>query len=156
MAFPCVFKMEKLILSNLQEGALPSASSMAPSPPSTGVSTSLGIPANEELPAPSGGLGSLFLPLAIMFGFVWLFILRPERKRQKTRAAMLSAIGKGDKVVTVGGMHGEVVRLEEKTVTVKVSDNLRLKFDRSAIARPASSEAGDPASAEITEASAGG
>jgi preprotein translocase subunit YajC len=97
----------------------------------------------------------MLLPLAILFGFMWLFVIRPERKRQKKRTEMLSAISKGDKVVTVGGMHGEVVRLEEKTVTVKVADNLRLKFDRSAIARPSSAEEGDPVSAEISTAPGG-
>jgi preprotein translocase subunit YajC len=46
---------------------------------------------------------------------------------------MLSNVQKGDKVVTSGGMHGTVVGLEEKTVLIQVSDNMKIKFERSAI-----------------------
>lgn len=72
---------------------------------------------------------------------MWLFVLRPEKKRQKKRQSMLDAIQKGDRVVTLGGMHGEVARMDENGVTLKVADGVRLRFDRNAIARPASSPA---------------
>ena len=84
----------------------------------------------------------MLLPFAILILFMWFFVMRPERKRQKQRAAMLAAVGKGDHVVTAGGIHGVVTRLEEATVTVKVDEGLRLKFDRSAIARITSSKSG--------------
>jgi len=93
------------------------------------------------------GWGGMLLPIALVFGFMWLFVLRPERKRQKQRAEMIGAISKGDRVVTLGGMHGEVVRLEETTITLKVDDGVRLKFDRTAVSRVPSAETSAPAAA---------
>ncbi|MBL7008360.1 MAG: preprotein translocase subunit YajC [Planctomycetes bacterium] len=112
--------------------------------------------AETAVPAQGGSPGGakqeanwtgMLLPIALVFGFMWLFVLRPERKRQKERAAMISAIGKGDRVVTLGGMHGEVVRLDEKTITLKVDEGVRLKFDRSAVSRIPSAETGAAAPA---------
>jgi preprotein translocase subunit YajC len=90
-------------------------------------------------PQQTGWTGML-LPIALVFGFMWLFVLRPERKRQKERAEMIGSIQKGDKVVTLGGMHGEVVRMDEQTITLKVDEGVRLKFDRNAVSRVPSSD----------------
>jgi preprotein translocase subunit YajC len=73
----------------------------------------------------------------IMFSLIilifYFLILRPQQKRQKDRQKLLESVQKGDKVVTVGGMHGTVVGLEEKTLLVQVAENVKLKFERSAI-----------------------
>jgi len=61
-------------------------------------------------------------------------ILRPQQKRQKERQSMMDGIGKGDKVTTIGGMHGTVVGIEDTTVLVQIADNVKVKFDKSAIA----------------------
>ncbi|MGE5437745.1 MAG: preprotein translocase subunit YajC [Syntrophothermus sp.] len=89
--------------------------------------------------APSNGQGGGFgFSTIIMFGAMFLIfyfmIIRPQQKRAKEREAMLSNLSKGDKVVTSGGLHGTVVGIEDKTVLIQVSDNVKLKFDRSAIA----------------------
>jgi preprotein translocase subunit YajC len=84
-----------------------------------------------------GGEGSLIstlLMFALIIGIFYFMILRPQQKRQKEREKLLSAVKKGDKVITAGGMHGSVAGLDEKTVLVQVADNVKLKFDRSAIA----------------------
>ncbi len=60
-------------------------------------------------------------------------ILRPQQKRQKEGQKMLDAVKKGDKVVTIGGLHGTVIGLEDKIVLVQIADNVKVKFDRSAI-----------------------
>jgi preprotein translocase subunit YajC len=73
------------------------------------------------------------LPLVILFASFYFFLIRPQNKQRKERMAMLSALKKGDKVVTIGGLHGTIVDLNEEKVTLKVSDNVRLVFDRSAI-----------------------
>jgi preprotein translocase subunit YajC len=83
-----------------------------------------------------GGEGSLIstlLMFALIIGIFYFMILRPQQKRQKDREKMLNAVKKGDKVVTAGGMHGTVVGIDEKTILVQVADNVKLKFDRSAI-----------------------
>jgi len=76
----------------------------------------------------------------VLFLFMWFFVLRPERKRQKERTNLLSALKKGDRVVTSGGLHGTIVSLDETLLTLKVDDSVRLKFDRSAVGRVASSK----------------
>jgi preprotein translocase subunit YajC len=73
----------------------------------------------------------------IMFSLIilifYFLILRPQQKRQKERQKLLESVQKGDKIVTVGGMHGTVVGLEEKTVLVQVAENVKLKFERTAV-----------------------
>nr|HPO56867.1 preprotein translocase subunit YajC [Ignavibacteriaceae bacterium] len=64
----------------------------------------------------------------------------PQQKRTKEREKLLSSIQKGDKVITNGGIHGVVSSVEEKTVILQVSDNTKLKFERSAITSVTSSK----------------
>lgn len=89
--------------------------------------------------APQGGEGGgSMMSTLIMFGAIFLIfyfmIIRPQQKRQKEREKLLSAVQKGDKVVTSGGMYGEVTGVEDKTVWIKVGENTKIKFDRNAIA----------------------
>jgi len=71
-----------------------------------------------------------FGPIIVIFYFL---IIRPQKKRDKDTKEMLASIKKGDKVVSIGGIHGTVVVVKETTVVVKVDDNTRLEFSRSAI-----------------------
>ena len=75
-----------------------------------------------------------FLPLVLIFGIFYFLLIAPMRKRQKALSAMIDALQKGDKVITNGGLYGEVYALEDETVILKVADNVRLKLARSAIA----------------------
>jgi preprotein translocase subunit YajC len=82
-----------------------------------------------------GGMGMLgsFLPFVLIIGIFYFLIIRPQRKKQTDTQKMLSALRKGDKVVTIGGMHGTIQKVKETTVIVKVDDNVKLEFSRSAI-----------------------
>jgi preprotein translocase subunit YajC len=84
-----------------------------------------------------GGGGSPYGTL-IMFGAIFLIfyfmIIRPQQKRAKEREKLLSNLQKGDRIVTSGGLHGVVAGLEEKTVLIQVSENVKMKFERSAVA----------------------
>jgi preprotein translocase subunit YajC len=75
----------------------------------------------------------------IMFGLIivifYFMILRPQQKKQKERTKLLESVQKGDKVVTIGGAHGTVVGLDEKTVLVQIADDVKVKFERSAISQ---------------------
>lgn len=82
---------------------------------------------------PEGSLISTLIMFALIIGIFYFMILRPQQKRQKERQKMLEAVKKGDKVVTAGGLHGTVAGLDEKTVLIQVAENVKLKFDRSAI-----------------------
>jgi preprotein translocase subunit YajC len=70
---------------------------------------------------------------ALIIGIFYFLILRPQQKRQKDRQKLLDAVKKGDKVVTAGGLHGTVAGLDDKTVLLQVSENVKMKFERSAI-----------------------
>ncbi len=92
-----------------------------------------------------GGAGSVATQLvffAAIFAIFYFLLIRPQQKQKREREALLSAVKKGDRVVTTSGMHGTVVGLDEHTVTLKVSDQVKLQFDRSAIGRivPAAGE----------------
>ncbi len=75
------------------------------------------------------------LPILIMFVAMWFILIRPAQKRQKATAQMQSSLKRGDKVVTIGGLHGEVDAIEDSAVVIIVDGNTRLKFERQAIGR---------------------
>lgn len=83
-----------------------------------------------------GGMESILssiVPFLLIIVIFYFLILRPQQKRQKERAKLLESLKKGDKVVTAGGLHGTVEGIEDKTILVKVADNVKLKFERSAV-----------------------
>ena len=88
--------------------------------------------------APQGGEGGGGLvSTMIMFGAIFLIfyfmIIRPQQKRAKEKEKLLSNLEKGDKVVTNGGIHGVIAGLEDKTALLMVSENTKIKIDRTAI-----------------------
>jgi preprotein translocase subunit YajC len=79
------------------------------------------------------------LPPILMFGAIilvmWLFMIRPQRKQQKELAEFRNALKKGDKVVTVGGIYGEIVEVSEKTVLIKVDGDVKLRVDKQGLVK---------------------
>jgi len=103
-----------------------------------------GAPRGEGA-APSGGAGIIaFLPwIAIILVFYFLLI-RPQAKRQKQHQLMLKSVKKGDRIVTAGGVHGEVVGLKDENILlVKIADNVKIELDRSSVGRLISSAGND-------------
>lgn len=72
-------------------------------------------------------------PLILMFALFYFLLIRPQQKRQKAVSQMQSDLKKGDKVVTIGGLHGTVDALDEGKVVIKCGDGSRLTYDRAAI-----------------------
>lgn len=86
---------------------------------------------------------------------IWLFFIRPQSKKAKEQANFGNSIQKGDKVVTTGGIHGKVARLEENggPIFVEVDNNVKLKMERSAISMELTKAAyGAEKKAETSEA----
>ncbi len=70
-----------------------------------------------------------------IIGVFYFFMIRPQQKKQKELKTLLSAIKKGDQVVTIGGIHARVYNVEETLVTLELDKGVKLTVDKSAIAR---------------------
>ncbi|MEZ4697547.1 MAG: preprotein translocase subunit YajC [Rhodothermales bacterium] len=77
---------------------------------------------------------TMFVPMILIFAVIYFFIIRPQKKKEDTRKAMISAVKKGDRIVTIGGIHGKVLSVDEGTVLVEVDGSVKLRFDKNALA----------------------
>lgn len=85
-------------------------------------------------PAPQGGDQYITIIIfVVLIGFFWFFLIRPQQKRQKQHQKMLSAIGKGDEVVTNGGVLGRIKDLDEQFITLEVAPGVDQRVQRQAI-----------------------
>jgi preprotein translocase subunit YajC len=73
-------------------------------------------------------------PFVIMIAIFYFLFYRPQKKEQKKRADMLSSLKKGDRIVTIGGIHGTITGFSDDTVTIKVAEKVEMDFNRSAVA----------------------
>ena len=79
-----------------------------------------------------GGLGTI-LRFVLMFAVFYFLLIPPQQRKQKQRNSMLGQLKKGDKVVTIGGMHGTIMEITDDTVVLRVNDATKITFDRSSI-----------------------
>lgn len=83
--------------------------------------------------SPMGAFGSM-VPIILMILIIYFLLIRPQQKKEKDRKSMISAIKEGDKVITVGGIHGVVTSIkDENTVTLKIANNTKVEFSKSSI-----------------------
>ncbi len=73
------------------------------------------------------------IPFALMAAIFYFIVLRPEQKKKADHAARIAQLQKNDAVVTAGGIHGIVVGLKDKTILIRVDDNVKIEVDREAI-----------------------
>lgn len=76
----------------------------------------------------------MFLPLLLIFVVFYLFIIRPQQKREKKRKAMIQAVQRGNKVVTAGGIHGKVHQVDESSVLLDVDGGVKLRIEKNSLA----------------------
>ncbi len=76
-----------------------------------------------------------FLPLILLFVVFYFLLIRPQQKQQKQRKEMISNLKKGDRVVTIGGIHGIIKEIDEANISLRVAENTNLKMSRAAIDR---------------------
>lgn len=83
-----------------------------------------------------GGMLSMLLPFILMFVVMYFLILRPQKRKERDRKALLSRVKKNDRVVTAGGIHGVITSVRENEVLLRIDDakDIKVKLDRSAIA----------------------
>ena len=97
--------------------------------------------------AQSGGGGTQLVTMLVTFGLIivvfYFLVIRPQNKKKKDAQKMLENIKKGDRVVTIGGMHGYVESARDDAVVLKVDDNVKIKFSKSAISQVLERGSGD-------------
>ena len=89
------------------------------------------------MPTEEGGEGGgfmQFLPLLLIILVFYLFFIRPQMKKSKDQKKFREAIKKGDKIVTIGGIHGKVLELKDTTAVIDIGNTLKITIERSAIA----------------------
>ena len=95
----------------------------------------LGAPESASTGAAGGG--TQLVTMLVTFGLIivvfYFLVIRPQNKKQKDAKKMLESVKKGDRVVTIGGMHGFVDSVKDDSVVLKVDDNVKIKFSKSAV-----------------------
>lgn len=80
-----------------------------------------------------GGFISTLIFFGLFFLIFYFLLIMPQQKKQKEHKKMIENLQKGDNVVTVGGMHGTVIGIKDDVVTLKVAENVKLDFSKTAI-----------------------
>tara|TARA_B100002003_G_C13620615_1_gene318383 strand:- start:98 stop:388 length:291 start_codon:yes stop_codon:yes gene_type:complete len=88
----------------------------------------------------AGGSGTTLVFFVLIFAVMYFFMIRPQIKKQKKEAAFREALKVGDKVVTIGGIHGKITELGKTTIVLDVHNSGKLKVERSAISMLAKTE----------------
>ncbi len=98
--------------------------------------------AQAATPAPAGAnpLAS-FVPIILIFIIMYFLLFRPQMKRQKEQARLVSSLKTGDRVVTASGIHGMISNVKDRTVIVKIADNVKIEMEKSAIANVVKTDA---------------
>lgn len=92
-----------------------------------------------------GNQGSPWMSLVFIVLLIvvfWLFFIRPQSKRAKEEQEYRNSLKKGDKVVTIGGIHGKIVEVKETTVLISLSPNTEVEVEKSALVKDASNVGG--------------
>lgn len=87
----------------------------------------------QDAPGPAAGFTSL-IPLILIFVIFYFLLLRPQIKRAKELKKMVSALAKGDEVVTSGGLLGRITKLDDNFISVEIADGVVARIQRSAVA----------------------
>lgn len=84
------------------------------------------------LQAQGGGYSGLIM-IALLFVVMWFFMIRPQQKRQKEMKKFREGLGKGDKVVTAGGIYGTVTDVKDKTFVVEIANGVKITIDKGSV-----------------------
>lgn len=91
--------------------------------------------AQAPAPSPAGAGSGLIsmLPFVFIFVIMYYVMLRPQMRRQKEQAKLVASLKTGDRVVTASGIHGLISNVKDKTVIVKVADNVKMEMEKTAV-----------------------
>ena len=75
-----------------------------------------------------------FIFLILLFGMFYFLIIRPQRKRQKRHQELMDALQPGDRIITIGGIHGKIESMTEENIILKVESGATMRMSRNAVA----------------------
>jgi len=81
----------------------------------------------------TGSSWTMFLMLGLVFVVMYLFMVRPQQKKQKEINKFRDGLKKGDKVVTIGGIYGKIVEVNGNTVLLEIDNNVKIKVDKASL-----------------------
>jgi preprotein translocase subunit YajC len=87
----------------------------------------------QPAPPPGGGLMPILF-FILLFAGMWFLIIAPQRKRQKQQEAMIKALKTGDKILTSGGVYGEITNVKDDRLVVRIADNVKVEISRPFVA----------------------
>lgn len=91
------------------------------------------------------------LPIVVVFGIFWFLVIRPQKQRQEERSDMLSELAVGDKVITVGGIKGEIKAMDGDELKLKIASDVEIEITRQSIGRLQQEENSDQSEQETEE-----
>lgn len=74
------------------------------------------------------------LPLILIFVVFYFLLIRPQKSKEKEHTKMLAGLNKNDEVVTTGGIHGTIVNVKEKTIVLRIDENVKLELEKGCVA----------------------
>ena len=99
--------------------------------------------------AGAGNSFTTILFLLLLFGVVYFLMIRPQQKRRREALNMQNQLGPGDQIVTIGGLHGTIVSIDDDVATLEVAPGVQVKFARQAIARTLPRQDAEESAAEV-------
>src|ERR1035438_509978 len=96
-------------------------------------------------PGAGGGGASTLIMIGLMVIVFYFFMIRPQMKKAKTEKQFKETVQKGDKIITIGGVHGKIVEVNDTTFIIEVEGQNRLKIEKSAISMDATKALNAPA-----------
>jgi len=114
------------------------------------------VPLLQASPGGGGQLATTFITFGLVFLIFYFLIIRPQNKKQKEARQMLANLKKGDRVVTIGGIRGTIQAVKDDAVVLKVDDNTKIEFNKTAVAavlNPAKPDKQEPEKLEAESSS---
>lgn len=81
-----------------------------------------------------------FIPIILIFVIMYFILFRPQMRKQKEQAALVSQLKTGDRVVTSSGIHGLISNVKDRTVIVKIADNVKIEMEKTAVSNVVKAE----------------
>ena len=89
--------------------------------------------AQAQTAAPAGNPLASFVPIILIFIIMYFVMIRPQMRKSKEQQRLVSSLKTGDRVVTASGIHGMISNVKDSTVIVKVADNVKIEFEKTAV-----------------------